>query len=479
MLNSMTHWNKKEYELEDNAGASKHVIRPFYMFDANETFFLTPPSPAVKYYEEAEILFAKAEFTTALRNARGGVPHSIAYVTEEGKGSWMLSYRGNNRPYSIMSLRIKTCEDDPTRFAAGSMNSGVVFPHAEFGDPGTYGCLAMAHEIGHATGQIDDYMETAKRGNNTMSVPNFGQWGLKADSKDVNPDNSDFGQRVLSSDGWALKIHPHDKTMMEKNGAIRMRHIWRFAHWLNEEGKTGKSLNKFLGGIQHKMRYPHPSPVLEYFRDTTTKTNPWAYSHNAILDVKVPGPGDTRKMNVYLYRKLDESGRVTRTKGADTGKEIDFKCLLVVRPLLSVAFIRNGAHVWANNEMTDWLALFHNWFSRGKGLLGNKYMLAGGGDFNPALIHFLPGYDFYNEGGSPNHTSFNYRVQIKWNDNTFSRAGDVISMGDHQDRIRELFYYMFNKPANAAGFVAADFDFIKNWFSGPSVANAGFHIEEV
>jgi outer membrane protein OmpA-like peptidoglycan-associated protein len=480
MLNSMNHWNKKEYEFEDSAATSKHVIRPFYMFDTNETFFLTPPSPAVDFYTEAVTLFGKNEFATALRNARGGIPHSIAYVTEEDKGSWMLSFRGNNRPFSIMSLRIKTGEDDSTRFAAGSMGSGVIFPYSEFSDPTTYGCLAMAHEIGHATGQVDDYMETAKYNDNSMGVPTYGQWGVKPDGKDVKADNSDFQNRSLSSEAWALKIHPHDKTMMEKNGAIRVRHVWRFAHWLNEEGKTGKSLNKFLSGLQMRVRVPHPATQIEYFRNTAVQNNPWAFSHSATLDVKTASGTDIRKMNAYLYRHLDESGRVTRTKGANVGKEVDFKAILVVRPMLSISFLSNNGHDWTNGEMTDWLALFHNYFSRGKGLLGNKWLLAGGGgDYDPTLIHFLPGYDFYNEGSSPNHTSFNFRVEIKWDDNTFSAADQLISMGNHQSRIKELFYHLFNKPSNATAFAVADFNYLKTWFSGPSVANAAFSIEEV
>jgi hypothetical protein len=479
MLNSMTHWNKKEYELEDNAGTSKHVIRPFYMFDANETFFLTPPSPAVKYYEEAEILFAKAEFTTALRNARGGVPHTIAYVTEEAKGSWMLSYRGNNRPYSIMSLRIKTGEDDPTRFGPAEVPSGIAFPYSEFNDPTSYGILAMAHEIGHATGQIDDYMEKPSYQNTSFWVPNFAQWGLKADNRDCNANNSDFAQRVLSSEAWVPHVHPHDKTMMDKNGAIRMRHVWRFVHWLNEEGKAGKSLNKFLGGVQHKMKYPHPNTPFEYFRDTNTKLNPWAFSHSGTLDAKSPAGADPRRMNAYLYQMLDENRRVFRSTGTDAGKEALFKAELVIRPLLAVSFFQN-AHTWTTAEMADWLKLFINWFSRTKGILRNKFMLTGGGGgLDPTLIHFLPGFDFYNEGSSPAHANSHLRAEIKWNDNTFSRAGDIVSMGDHQSRVQELFFHLFNKPANAASFTTADFDFIKNWFSGSTVANAAFHIEEV
>jgi len=479
MLNSMTHWNKKEYELEDNAGASKHVIRSFCMFDANETFFLTPPTPAVKYYEEADILFSKAEFTTALRNARGGIPHTIAYVTEEKKGSWMLSFRGNNRPFTIMSMRIKTCEDDPTRFAAGDLPSGIGFAYSEFNDPTTYGCMAMAHEIGHATGQIDDYMEKPTYQNTSFWVPNFAQWGLKANNTDCNANNSDFAQRVSSSEAWVPNLSPHDKTMMDKNGAIRMRHVWRFTNWLNEEGKAGKSLNKFLAGIQHKMKYPHPDTPFEYFRDANTKTNPWAFSHSGTLDAKSPAGADPRKMNAYLYQMLDENRRSVRVAGADSGKEVLFKAVLVVRPLLAVSFFQN-AHTWTTDEMADWLKLFLGWFSRTKGLLGNKYMLTGGGGkLDPTLIHFLPGFDFYDEGSSPGHANSHLRAEIKWSDNTFSRAGNIASMGDYQSRIKELFFHLFNKPAATNSFVVADFNFITNWFNGATVANAAFHIEEV
>lgn len=490
MMNSMKHWNKKEYEFIDNAAAAAHIIRPFYFFEGNEAFKLVPPAaPAAPLdfdtVAHAATMFASAAFTTALQTARGGRPKSVLFITEEGKGSWMRSYRAANTPFTIMRVRMKTCEDDTGRFPAANLPSGAGFPFAEFGDSGQYGCLAMAHEIGHATGQVDDYTEDLRSGGHTYSCPSFSQFGQLADGswlKDGNGDHdhTNFHQRVQSSDPYVPKHD--DKTMMDKNGPIRMRHVWRFAHWLSEGGPSAGSPNKplqgFLNDVQFKVKAPHPNPVLEYFRTDTDNVNPWSCSTSARLTV-LAGPPE-RTMNAYLWRSLDETRRGKRAAGANAGQDVDYKAILVVRPLLSVSFVNVGANVWATGDMDDWLSVLTGYFTKVQNLLHDKFMLSGGGgDLDPTLIHFLPGFDIYPSGGAPPHNHYNYRVVVRRDNTAFSRAGDTLTLGVSNALVRELFNYLFNKPAASAAFAAADFAWIRTWFSGAGVANAAFNVVEV
>ena len=486
MINCVNHWNKKEYRFEDTTSTDKHIIQPFVMFEANEEFKLKLTSPVDFEADDYTAVFKTAKFKNALKKARGGRPKSIAFITEEAKGSYMLSYRGGaNSPLSIASLRIKTREDDTGRFPAADLPSGAGFAFGEFNDPGgnsSYGCLAMAHELGHATGQVDDYTEDAK--DNTAAavadrfttfVPSYGQFGAKADGTRIYHNNAQFGSRVQGSDPYALKHD--DKTMMDKNGPIRMRHIWRFVHWLNEEGKATKPLNKFLNATQFEIRYYHPpAPTpMKYFRTAAQKKDPWQFSHNATLYAKT-APANERPVNVYLYQGLDETRRLTAT---------NFRGILVVRPLFAVKFDDNGQPAWTKQEKLNWAYHLYEWFTTAKNLLPSKFKLshAGAGDLNPTLLHFLPGFDFYT-GANPAHNNCNYRLIVKKANNSFAAAGTVaggftITMGDHGDNRKELFYYLFNKPKTAAGFVVGDFAYIKNWFNSSVVPAGTFAVAAV
>jgi hypothetical protein len=185
-------------------------------------------------------------------------------------------------------------------------------------------------------------------------------------------------------------------------------------------------------------------------------------------------------MNAYLYRVLDETRRGKRATGASVGQDVDFKAILVVRPLLSVSFVNVGANAWTAGDRSDWLSDMYGYFTQVRNLLFDKYMLSGGGgDLDPTLIHFLPGFDMYASGGAPTHTHFNYRVVIRRDNTAFSRAGDIITIGNTNALMRELFYYLFNKPAGSAGFAIADFGWLRTWFSGAGAANAAFNVVEL
>ncbi len=461
MVNSMNHWNQKQYQFEDTAGSNNRIIRPFFMFEAFEEFNLSLSTP-IDFYDDAEALFAHADFRRALREARGGVPHSITFIVEERKGSWVLSYRSSTYLFSTLSLRIKTRRDDPARFAG--------FPFTEWGK--TYGCLVMAHELGHATGQKDDYnqdmqyRETVSGHTHTrrVNVPSFGQFGYTSGGDRITINNSNFSNRVEGSE--AYEIHHDGLTLMVKNGPIRMRHVWRFTHWINEGSKPGGVLNGFLGETRYQIKYPTAN--MTYYRTTAQKVDPWMWSHSATLTVTT-----NRTMNVYLFQGLDETRLKRRTAG-----NLEFKAILAVRPLLSVAFVNNGSHTWSRRRKADWLEAFYELFDEPQ--LAGKYMLTGGGgDLDPTIIRFIPGLDVYNAGGSPAHSEYNFRIEVKRNStDAITQSGNIIRLGEGVDE-RRLLNYLFGKSQTDTTFATGDFDFIKNWFSGSSVGNGTFRIEEV
>jgi hypothetical protein len=488
MFNSMNHWNKKEYQFQENGVAdddAKHVIRPFHMFEAFEQFKLPNDFPRLDFDDEYRQLVQHDKFKKAMKESRGGVPYSLTFITEEDKGSWVFSARNTTPPFSFISLRISTREDDPNRFSLSRFPSGNKFRFNEFNDPGSYGCLVIAHELGHATGQIDDYMQKAKErvvaGANVSYVshwvPSYAQFGINEDDERLSAhNNSGFNRRVLSSEAFPIKYD--DKAMMDTNGPIRMRHIWRFVNWLNSSGADPdikdsvtnqplKPLEKFLSNTQFEIAYKHPdvnNPML-YFRGDAEKKNPWAWSHSGKVYAK-PAPNRNRPMNVYFYQKHDE----TRREGAR-----DYKGILVVRPLLSVKYPGG----WNSNKKKNWINWFNKWFTHSKNLLpGHFYLSDGSGSgLDPVIIRFLAGYDFYT-GANPGHAHFHYRVVVDTDAGEWDVTGTRITVGNSAAKRKKLFFYLFNKPAASASFDAANFRYLSDWFNSAVVPGGTFTVRK-
>ncbi len=457
MENCMTHWNKKEYQFEDHTGTASIIIKPLFVFEAFEEFSFTPAAP-VNFKTDFATILASGEMNTARQNSRGGKPHSITFVTEENKGSWMRSWRSGANSFSVMSCRIRTRQDDPTRFTG--------FPFNEFGDPGQYGCLAMAHEIGHATGQVDDYTERIPKTGDFGRMPNCAQFGFTAAGQRVRQDNTLLGQRIQSSEGYA--VHHDRYTMMIQNGPIRMRHVWRFCHWLNTLGATGNALHPFLNGTLFEVNYPRAT--MRYFRTVEQQRDPWRYDINAILHAAADRP-----IGAFLYKVLDETRR-TQIAGTD----IDFRSILTLRIFYSVTFV-NGASNWTNPLRRNWNNSLLNHFLDHSLIYGRFYLTGGGGALDPTIIRVLPGC-FINESGGAvaNAGNYHYHLRVTRGSNAaISQSGSTLDVGD-QRSTRELFNYFFNKPAGDATMAVTDLNFVRDWFRQPTIGNsATYRIETI
>lgn len=451
MINSMNHWNVKEYQYEDEAKKNNIIIKPFFYFEAFEEFSYIPAASFDFTANNYAILFGKDDFKQAIKNSRGGIPKSVSFIVEEKKGSWFLSYRDASNIFSLGSFRIKTREDDVNRFDG--------FPFSEFGDPGQYGCLVVAHELGHATGQNDDYTETVASSLTKASVPTLGQFGRTEDGNRISQDDSNFTSRVEGNEAYNVQ---HDKlTMMIKNGPIRMRHVWRFTHWININSKSGKPLNKFLTGTDFKIYYPRAK--YSYYRKIEDKLDPWKYIKGESINAAAERP-----WNVYLFKITDE----TRKNG-----DKEFKAILTVRLLLAVAFRNNGANNWSDAEKTNWTNRINNALQTSKNFA--KFYLEGSGAFNPTIIRFIPGFNFYNIGSSPSNAGFNYRIEVTKNSNDpITQTGNIIKCGDSITS-KMLLNYFFAKPLNTVEIKKEDLKFISDWFSTAAVANAVFTVKTI
>jgi hypothetical protein len=469
MDNSMRAWNRKGYIFTDSTGLkSRLIIKPFFIFEAFESFNYVPPHAIDFTDDDYDVLFKRNDFKNALKSSYGGKPKVIAFITCEEKGSWVLSTHSPHRKYGLADLAIKDMKENPNYFTG-------YYPYTEFGE--LYkGVLAMGHEIGHATGQVDDYLEeNCYAWNGTkwekIKVPAFQQWGYDEHYDSIKSDKSNFPSRVTGSDPWENKYDPY--SMMCFMGPIRMRYIWRFAHWINENGATlpgplaSGPLNKFTDGVAYKIK--SPSAGMEYFRTAGVKNDPYSFFSHASIKVSdgtevVLKTTNDKTVSVYLYRNLDETRLLRRITG-----NVSFKAILVVRVLMTIEFLPDaGGTGWSTAEKTNFAEMLRLPFADEDhaGIKG-KYCIRGGREeYNPTFIHLLPGFEF-----STNLKiieSSNYHIKVKKNSaDPIGRVGKVLTVGDAISGL-EMFNMFFNKTAGDAAFNLAphnDFAFLEHWLA--------------
>jgi hypothetical protein len=469
MNNAMHAWNRKRYKFIDyKGGKNRRIIKLFFLFEAFEIFNYTPPNPIDFTDDHYDVLFKRPDFKAALTNSYGGKPKTVAFITCEKKGSWVISTSSPDRQYSLADFAIKDRMENP-HYLPG-------FPYTEFGE--LYkGVLALGHEIGHATGQVDDYLDQncyAWDGTkwDQISVPTFEQWGYDSKYDNIKNDKSNFPDRLTGSDPWENKYDP--LPMMCFMGPIRMRYVWRFVHWINENGKAAHGttpaapLHKFTYGTEFKVFYMAGN--MDYHRSIFESQDPYAILHKATIKINDGAEVDValtndKTVSVYVYRKLDE----TRLYRSITN--VNFKAILVLRVLMTIEFVPDTSTVpaisWTTMEKQNFAEQVLLPFTDldHAGAKGKYCIRGGGGDYDPTFIHLLPGFEFATHASIIK--SSNYHIKVKKNSaDPITRLNKIISFGDTITGL-ELFNFFFGKQAADASFnigLAGDFLFLEKWF---------------
>ncbi len=223
----------------------------------------------------------------------------------------------------------------------------------------------MSHELGHASGLHDEYLESlAEDSNWSPSLPNFKQY---------------YPGMPYSCD---------TNSMMEGNKAPRLRHYWYYALWLSKtagvkaftkntdfriEGKRGGGKYKYYRKNDVLPARPAAKPLL-YYDPKYTKTGYTNGSHG--------------KMDLFLYNL----GQDETTDILVPGKK-KFQGTLVVRPKLYFDFQNHGGNNWANNGQK--LSFLRNFQSKIGSDLNKKVYLTHSSDSGYKLIYvyFVPHYE--------------------------------------------------------------------------------------
>jgi hypothetical protein len=327
---------------------------------------------------------------------RSGMTNAKARWDEKG---YMLKSQSDANKKVITVFFFEGREDDPykcsvTLHAAGSARSSMGVSSANFMSDdyqedassgsndfdGTSWCwFTMSHEIGHAMGLLDEYLESLEEDNSTNVTDNT-LW---------NPPLPQFDQYYPGmpySCDWI--------TMMLSNRSPRLRHLWYFARWVNEtdEVKALTDNNAFM--VHHSGNNFNYSLSEEY-------KNFYEPAHSE-EDFE---NGDYGEFDLFLYK----IGNDETTKRLITGQS-DFNGILVVRHKIQWFFEDNAPASWATiNAKLMYLRDFHTTISHH---MNNKYYLecAADSEFSKVYVYFLPYYQF--ESGS---TSEHFEVTVKAN----------------------------------------------------------------
>ncbi|MGB9595311.1 MAG: hypothetical protein ACPL7B_03435 [Candidatus Poribacteria bacterium] len=248
-------------------------------------------------------------------------------------------------------------------------------------DGNSYNRFTMAHELGHAVGLDDEYLESLSEDNPTNAPSDY--W---------SPSLPKFIQYYP---GMPYSSDPY--SMMHKNIAPRLRHFWYFCRWMNETNQI-KSLTN---NTEFEVNYSNQN--FNYYLD------------HSFRNFYVPVISETNYVNgshgqfdLHLYK----IGQDETTKVIYPGKS-GFDGILVVLHKIQWFFENQGSETWT--DIAEKLRYLRNFRTTVDLLLNQLYYLenSSDADFKKVYIHFVP--HFHYEGGA---TGNHFSITVKANKGT-------------------------------------------------------------
>jgi hypothetical protein len=224
-----------------------------------------------------------------------------------------------------------------------------------------YARFTMAHEVGHAVGLDDEYLE---------SIEKDDEWNPVLAQFDSGYEQYYPGM-PYSYDGLS---------MMEANKAPRLRHLWFYAQWLNEKNEV----KKLTHNTKFKVKYS-AGKNFEYFLKPAYKNYyKTAYSQKDATN------GTAGRFDLFLYKTGNDESMEYAIPG-----QSDFDGILVVRIRMKCYFTKGIIASWSEDEKLDRLRKFQKSINRA---FNKKFYLScpRETDFKKVYIYFVPHYEFEN-----------------------------------------------------------------------------------
>jgi len=413
MQNAMVRFGSKDYQFEKSGAGEDIVIKSFILYEAKQQY--------------------KSGATDI---NRGGVHKCMITLRDDTGRSSMGRATADFR---------RSCYDIENRFTTG------VFDDYGGGRPGS---LTVAHEIGHACGLDDEYVDE----------------DVKVDLVTYNPPQYYPGMP------YAL-----DKmSLMLENKAVRVRHYWGHANWINDasQGAVGPrakgSLNDFLKGTKFKIvRKVAKAGCEDLHFDLTAKDN-YKKIYKPAYEATPFDLGNHGATDLLLYKLGDDELSRLLKSG------LKFKGIMVVRTCLYVRFIDGGvtnATKWhTHNRYGQWIRALDQDL---RAMLDAKYRLhcnVANNDFAEVYLRVFPHYKVQKGGGgaAPAGTHFTLDVTRNGTD-TIVTNNATIQVGDNVNN-NKIIQYLFGKGTGTGPVAAGDLTRIATWTGHASRANGTFSV---
>jgi len=287
--------------------------------------------------------------------------------------------------------------------AAGRSNMGLTtaeFKAGEFQPSGpstaedgaTYKQFTMSHELGHAIGMDDEYIESLANDNNWNPVlPKYVQY----------------------YPGMPYNFDEH--SMMVGNQAPRLRHYWYFCRWLNETDKvkalTSNSVFHVAATVGTKYKYYLTQEAKNFYTPCHQQANSTNGTHG--------------RMDLFLYRVGADETTALMVPG-----QTKMRAMLAVRVNLAFAFYSWDTVVWgAEVNRLNYMRQFEN---RIQTLNRTFYLETAADDrhYKKIYIQFIP---HYNYGAGAGH--FEFRI-VRHNATLGDYVADFYTAGFVGQRVR-------------------------------------------
>jgi hypothetical protein len=372
-------------------------------------------------------------FMEAKNNTNGGQHKAEVNIigNNPDRGAWMRLFDSQ--------LRARDCAPDPKYFG----NSDPVNNLADT-DGSKYAVLTNHHEMGHATGNWDDYLydfqDSSK--NNWSSLPRYDQ-----------PFTAIGGPYTCD-----------ELSRMNSNRTPRLRNFWKFVLWLNDESPSGKTLNKFLKGTNFKITFKGTSHKHEFFLADQYRNVEVACKSKTDHEID----GD-RKVDLLLYKLGDD----------ELSRMIDsrqiFNAILVIKIRLALKFV-NGTHSWNFANSLAWAQQLNNDF---KSMFEKKFRITTNtnNNFKNIYVVITPSYQVFTGWFHPSDSQFDIEVKRQTGGN-FDTSDDDIEV-DFDTNKNRIIRYIFGKTTGTGNLTNTDFPTIVNWVGSSEVCNASYNMHNI
>lgn len=239
-------------------------------------------------------------------------------------------------------------------------------------DGKNFKAFTMAHEVGHAIGLDDEYIE---------SISEDSKW---------NPVLPQFKQYYPG-----MPYSFDDISMMEANKVPRLRQFWYFARWMNEKNEVKTLTGNTVFQVDYKGGKKYTYHLKDTYKDFYT---PASKENNAIN-------GSSGKFGLYLYKMGHDESTECAVKGQ---KGVDG--ILVVTVKMQCFFKKGIIARWSNDEKLDHLRNFQRSINNN---LNKKFYLecSAEDDFKKIYIYFVPHY-LFESSSKPGHFKTTFEAAV-------------------------------------------------------------------